>query len=371
MNITIRNLSTFSVLTLATLMSSANATNSTIQPKIYNGAPANIQDSPYMVALIDNTQEDAYLGQFCGGTLIAKNWVVTAAHCVFDEKSANHTISNQAVDILINRSVLSATGGERIAVEHIIVHQAYDNVTLDNDIALIKLKSPAHATPIELLSNFSDQDNAGREGKALGWGATYDNELPTNEYDADYTDELLQASLPIISNASCQQAWDGITSNMLCAGFINGKKDTCHGDSGGSLVIFDRASNTWRQIGITSFGTYCNGRGTYGVYTRVKNYKNLISEVICSAAETPAAPILKKSVLDKQVRLTWNSPAMDTQYQLIYKARNEATPHSITLNNRTEYSVTLPKGADYDVAIKASKGNCVSAYSNIEHVTQP
>ncbi|NOT83176.1 MAG: serine protease [Methylococcaceae bacterium] len=347
------------------------ADEANIQPKIYNGEKTTIQENPYMVALLHSNEADTYQAQFCGGTLIAKNWVLTAAHCVFD-KVAGHVKATNTIDILVNRSDLSSTVGERIATENIIVHQSYNAQTHDNDIALIQLKSPANATPIELLSEFSDQDGMGNNGKALGWGVTYEHFSATfNDYYGDYVDDvafthsLQKASLPIINNATCQSAINylgrNLTNNMMCAGFEDGRKDVCHGDSGGPLVVYDAASNTWRQVGITSWGhPYCSGNGTYGVYTRVKNYKNYISDRICSAEEKPAVPTLQTTITGALVELNWSMSDRETTYQIIYSRHGAADWHSLDMDHQTRFSITLPVGSDYDVKINANKGNCES-----------
>lgn len=80
---------------------------------------------------------------FCGASLIAKDWVLTAGHCVVDQSPANF-------DIIINQAQLDADTGERIAVERIVLHPQYNNITLANDLALIKLKSASQIQPIQL-----------------------------------------------------------------------------------------------------------------------------------------------------------------------------------------------------------------------------
>lgn len=374
-----RNTIGISTLALLALLQPVKATELTIHPKIYNGITTNTQENPYIVALLQSNKANAFLAQFCGGTLIAKNWVLTAAHCVFD--SQGNAQKPSAIDILVNRSVLGASDGERIGVENIISHQFYNPKTLDNDIALIQLKSPASATPIELLSEFSEQDSAGNNSRALGWGVTYEHFSPTyNPYYGDYvddvrfTDSLQQATLPITSNAICQQSVSylgvKLTNNQMCAGFQYGSKDTCHGDSGGPLVVFDTGSQTSRLAGITSYGhPYCSGNGTYGVYTRVKNYKNMISDIICTTGEKPIAPTLKVSSNGVVYNFDWNLSGANAQYQLQYSVHGKADWHSVDMQQQTHFSVMLSSGADYDVRINANNGLCESVgYSNQERV---
>ncbi|NOT86220.1 MAG: trypsin-like serine protease [Methylococcaceae bacterium] len=354
-------------LMLLTLAHPVFAAESDIQPKIYDGIKTTTQEWPSMVSLVKKNTSKLN----CGGTLIAKNWVLTAAHCVFDKKT-KHVVSVDAFDILINRTLLSSQAGERIAIASIDVHNAYaasaNNNSFDHDIALIKLSRSSTATPIETLSRYSDQDYVGNTATALGWGVTDF----TTEILSEQSDTLQKVALPIISNASCLQKFASITDNMLCAGFALEGKDTCSGDSGGLLAIFDKTSNTWRQAGITSFGNanaYCGYLNTYGVYTRVKNYKRGISSMICSAEEIPKAPTVQKTVAGSFVNLTWNTSNLNAKYLITYTAHNQKNYHDIEMNQQTDFSITLPKGSDYDVWITAYQGNCVSDYSNTERVT--
>jgi V8-like Glu-specific endopeptidase len=350
------------------LAQTGNAGEINIQSKINEGKDTSTQEWPFMVALVHKGTSH----KFCGGTLIAKNWVLTAAHCVVVEET-NQLRSINAIDIIINDSALNPLDKERIAVEKILSHGGHHQPTPDNnDIALVKLATASNALPVEILSQFSDQDEAGNNGLALGWGSTdFVSDLISSS-----SKDLQQVTLPIISNDTCQPYYDvSITDNMVCAGFATGNKgDTCRGDSGGPLLIYDTTSGTWRQAGITSFGRdfYCGSlNGAYGVYTRVKNYKSLISEIICSAEELPPTPILEQPfVYDRLVILGWSGPDTETTYQILYRVYGEQTFHTLEMGHETGYLISLPKGSDYEVKVHAQKGNCEgSSDSNIERIT--
>lgn len=188
--------------------------------------------------------------------------------------------------------------------------------------------------------------------------------------DAQYPAALQQVALPIVSNAICSQIYkENLPSTQLCAGFVNGRQDACGGDSGGPLVVQNPASKAWRQAGIVSAGLACNGSGSYGLYTRVKSYKNFISDVICPAEAKPLTPTLQASINGASVKLNWGAADGETQYQLLYSQHGEQSWHSLDLNQQTDFSIILPSGSDYDVKIKASKGNCESqGWSNVERV---
>jgi len=323
--------------------------------RIIGGRPANSNAWPWMSGLVYK-YEPISNGLFCGASLIAKDWVLTAAHCVFNESSASF-------DVIINQPQLDSGTGELLAVDSIIIHPEYNDFTLDNDLALIKLATPSRTQPIQVLPPFTAQDNAGKFAIAIGWGVI---STSPEEYPLD----LYQVDLPITDAPLCDAAMGDITDNMLCAGNGLGNKDTCFGDSGGPLVVFDTESQSWRQAGITSWGFGCADPGSYGVYTRLKNYAAFISDHICAAHELAVSTSLQLKIEGNKVRASWDSlnNVYLYGYRLNYAPYPDAqTIYSIDMNRSTDLSVTLGSGSDYYVAISSYHNNCISEYSNIEH----
>jgi len=332
-----------------------NISNAQIVPKIVGGSASSVTEWPWMAGLVEKKipTED---GLFCGASLIAKDWILTAAHCVFDRE-------NNDFDVIINQPLLDHHDGERISITDIIIHPHYDDLTLDNDVALIKLSEPSKNPPVRLISPYSALDNAKQLGLVLGWGSlsAFRDIFPIN---------LQQAFLPIVGNSDCALYLDDITDNMLCAGYRLGLKDTCQGDSGGPLLVQDNTDNTWKQIGITSWGIGCAILNHYGVYTRLKNYATFISEQICSAAEIPQAPQLTLQIAGQQVTARWESVKPITGYRLNYAPYPQAEPiASIEMNQNTEFSALLETGSAFYVAINSYDNNCLSEFSNIEFFT--
>lgn len=249
--------------------------------KIVGGTPAEPGEYPFQVALIASWAPDGEerKGQFCGGSLIASTWVVTAAHCVPDTKP-------EEVDVYIGSTVLpidkNAPGvhGIRMHVTAIVSHDDYDPKNYENDIALLKLEGPVMdqlrparlPTPEDLKTLFQVGDPV----TVIGWGRTSEQ--------ANGADRLMQVIVNVQSNSTCQTNYMNyipstkITGDMLCAGVPQGGKDSCQGDSGGFLGS-KSPDGDWVQGGIVSWGIGCARKDLFGVYTRVSNYLEWIGQV--------------------------------------------------------------------------------------------
>lgn len=322
--------------------------------KILNGTETDIEDWPWMVGLI-RSGLDVFNGQFCGGTLVSDRWVLTAAHCVYDETTAT-------VKILIGHTRLTdATENDLLSISQIMIHPAFNLLTLDSDLALLELSEATTIAPIQTLGHYSLEDIPGVTATALGWG-------DTSSVFTLFPEVLHEVDLPLVNNDFCAERTSFITENMLCAGFSSGVKDTCIGDSGGPLMVFDETSQRWHQVGITSFGVGCEAQGDFGGYTRVKNFSDFISTIICLDAELPAAPIMDLQISGGDVTVSWTNTTDLGGYRLNYAPYPDASPiESIDMQDQDHFSITLPSGSAFFVAINAYESNCRSGLSNIDH----
>lgn len=229
-------------------------------PDILGGREAQPGAYPWQVALIDPLQPNTYAGQFCGGSLIDEEWVLTAAHCVEGKEPS-------LIDVLVGAHRLSDSG-TRIPGAQVIPHPGYDPTQLDHDLALIRLSTPVTYTPISLyqtISGTSEFDHL--RATVIGWGAK-----EISGWSAVYPDALREVSLPLVDPTRCQQSTEVITDAMLCAGYETLTMGACYGDSGGPLMV-QQPNGSWTQIGIVSWGPFgCIASGMYDVFTRVSSY---------------------------------------------------------------------------------------------------
>ncbi|MCP4701746.1 MAG: serine protease [Gammaproteobacteria bacterium] len=335
-------------------------------PRIVGGRKAVANAWPWMSAIVPRNRS-ASSENFCGGSLIHREWVLTAAHCMEGE-------TPDTLDVVLGRSNLnSLEDGERIAVSEIIAHPNYDSASVDSDLALMRLAQPSAQPTLRILDRYSPLAELGQMLTVIGWGKD-------SEY-GEYQQELQQVSVPVVSNELCNkpESYNGdITSNMLCAGYAEGGKDACIGDSGGPLMAAGEAEDGWYQAGIISFGEGCARPDYYGVYSRVQVFKDFIAGNICVDEESLATPDIEIAYQGDQLTVSWQAVPSAAGYQFYYAPYSNPVSE-ITLNNiksfdmkeKTSLSTALTHADHYYVAVKAYAGVCDSAYSSVETIIIP
>ncbi|XP_067140795.1 trypsin-1-like [Centruroides vittatus] len=235
--------------------------------RIVGGRKALPGEFPWQVSLQRNTW---FFGSshICGGSVLNENWVLTAAHCV-------HGVPSNKFLVKFGLQILSDSGPGVVSrkVSEIVVHSDYDDSSLHNDIALLRLSTPLdlsssneHINSICLPSDLHVQGFT----TASGWGSTHE--------DGYATDELRAVEVPIIGLSQCRSMYGrgAIADSMLCAGYSQGGKDSCQGDSGGPLI--QRKGGKAELVGIVSWGIGCARPNKPGVYTRLSSYLKWIEE---------------------------------------------------------------------------------------------
>ncbi|XP_013113224.2 trypsin 5G1 [Stomoxys calcitrans] len=224
--------------------------------RIVGGYEADIKDIPFQVSLQASFH-------FCGGSLIAKRFVLTAAHCI-----NGHQEYEPIFGVRIGSS-MSDRGGLMAKVLRIHRHEKFNFNTLDYDFAILELKDyDLKDLSFEMQYAKLPTRNQVPDGTMLtasGWGST------TNPDDD--TRILRAVHVPKVNENICEIVYKSrITDRMLCAGLVRGGKDSCQGDSGGPLV------RNRTLVGVVSWGVGCAQPHYPGVYARVSTVLPWIAE---------------------------------------------------------------------------------------------
>ena len=180
---------------------------------------------------------------------------------------------------------VSRLEGQNVQVSKVInPNPNWNENTMDNDIMILKLSTPltlGSDVQAICLPSATFEPSVGSTCFTSGWGTTKENgELPTN---------LQYVGVPVVSQSSCNAAYNnGITANMICAGFAAGGKDSCQGDSGGPFVCIENGKPV--ITGVVSFGVGCARPKFPGVYARVTKYLTWIKANMETTTPAPPPP---------------------------------------------------------------------------------
>ncbi|CAL1268237.1 unnamed protein product [Larinioides sclopetarius] len=237
---------------------------------------------PWMVA-ISMRDKNGVFNHLCTGSMITRRHVLSAAHCFHRKDPTLYVAKIGNVD----RNL-----ADEYAISRIHVPDTYNRRQLYHDIAVLTLSRDVvtkTVSPICLPENFENINLEGKGMTAAGWGSTRRNGAPSTKL-------MALSGMPVLSNQECNSVFTskllafrrnfrrGITDGILCAGFMDGKRDTCGGDSGGPLMFLK--GDHWYVVGVVSFGVggeACSTSPDFpGGYTRVFKYMDWILQKIRS-----------------------------------------------------------------------------------------
>ena len=305
---------------------------SDVSTEIVGGSKVRSGKYPFMVALLDRTVKgNAFAKQFCGGSLISSQHVLTAAHCAED-----YTADITDLNILIGRTVLTGRGGEIRRVKEIHIYPEYwwDS---DADIAVLTLDKPVSNRPPIALAGPQDDvlETPGTELTVTGWGSVTDevkknrrkkgkNKKNTkNNTKPVYSKELREVKIPVKDDEACYQAYDEIRTKdiVICAG--TGRRDSCWADSGGPLFS-QVAGRGFVQVGIVSGGFKCGHPTIPGYYTEVNNPEilNFINRVINDMNTGPTPPSSLNGIYTPPTLPAQTNAPYNSSYNSPYQGKN-------------------------------------------------
>lgn len=249
------------------------ATEVEVQPhsrSIIGGTAAPPGRYPYAAAITTDTLSLGLIHE-CGATLIGPDLLLTAAHC--KSSSVEGLQINSAVLGRYERSNIDKSKFEYFPIEHVLVHPDYIRYPVPvNDLKIIKLYGKSTYTPIRLNSN-PNFPRVGGTVTAMGWGST-------NTDDWELSNVLREVDLGYVSNEQCGRAegvvdgsfksYVGIIGDSMLCSFAAGR-DSCLGDSGGSLIVRGNDAGSDVQVGVSSFGISCATMFP-GVSTRISSH---------------------------------------------------------------------------------------------------
>ena len=228
--------------------------------RIVGGTTVAIRDYPWQVFIRS--------GDFlCGGTIIADKWILTAAHCLFDDNDKRIPDDDITFTVGVNRPYSGTSEGRDYNVKFSVIHENYDGLEFESDLALLRTTDvieDENARPINLITE--EEVNSGATDPGInaiitGWGLI-------DVDPVEFPIGLQKLEIPIVEKSVAEVVWGPLPDNMIMAGFLNNAGDACSGDSGGPMIV--KVNDEYKLAGIISWGS--SGCNSIGGYTRISSF---------------------------------------------------------------------------------------------------
>ncbi|XP_031560478.1 A disintegrin and metalloproteinase with thrombospondin motifs adt-1-like isoform X2 [Actinia tenebrosa] len=247
--------------------------------RIVGGSVANTRDWPWQTGLKRGSEKRIY----CGGSLIDREWVLTAAHCIYglDPSRTGCVKPDPRLRVVLGEFDVNNRDGHEVDIDvaQMCMHPNYDHRTLDYDIALLRLARPVmnfnqYIRPI-CMPTTSYVIPIGQNCSVTGFGKLGEG--------ASLSNTLRQAKVPVKVLNYCKNQYPTrlVTNRMICAGYEGGQIDSCKGDSGGPFVCPDpKNKSRFVLAGAVSWGVGCARPGQPGLYTNIKYFLPWIKRIL-------------------------------------------------------------------------------------------
>lgn len=316
----------------------------------FDSLPANAQ-----VGFVVGLRKSRTSQNFCGGSLIAPGYVLTAAHCV---------VGDEAQYVSVGSHESAGTKAELIPIKKnkVLVHPLYGKrSSISYDVAIVELESQAYPAPIQLDNALSF--DASTRFTLLGYGAN-------SAASSSLSPVLRSVQLPFFDRESCQKYFPELDSSMLCAGG-EPARDACTGDSGSPLVYY-KGGTVPVLVGVVSTGRNgCGTPGVPGIYGSVAEMQAFIASYAAGYAwldpsRAAAKPLGSESSATSMLTSGTGTSATALRSSLDESVGNDASfeiIHKAASEDAHQLSVVKLAGDTPDALLTALKAFLLGEYS--------